>query len=702
MRLPDGAAVGHLLGALAYAGFFLYYVVFASRSGLLDGRARLLLAAVGCTAAWSAAVVLERDGEVAFAAASAYLLDLLRYGLWYAFVLATVRPAASTQRAGRRWDASAWWAVALLAFNVAVGVSVALGRELPIDPSRLTLAGALALAIYGLVLVEQLFRNQPDGARWNAKPVCLALVCIFGYDLYVYSDALMFARLDADALEARGAIHALAVPLLFVASRRHRAWLRKLQVSRSAAFYSAALLLAGGYLMFMAVVGYYVRFFGGSWGRALQFAVVFGALVVGVGLVLSATLRARLRVFLNKNFFSYRYDYRQEWLRFTEMLSSSGSPQEVGVLVVRGLANLIECPAGALWTRGLDGQAFVQSAQWNVPRCTDLEPVDTSFCRFMRERDWIIDLAEYRDSPRRYESLILPRWLLSDPHAWLVVPLVVGDDMTGFALLNKPLTPIELNWEVRDLLKTASRQAAGFLARMHATEALLEARKFDAFNRMSAFVVHDLKNIVTQLSLMLKNAERHRDNPEFQQDMLLTVESSLEKMRQMMVQLREGQKPTGLTSGVDLEKLLRALVASARLRGRTVELEVAHPVSTRGHEERVSRVLGHVVQNALDATPAEGRVWVTLSQSAGRAMVQVGDTGVGMTREFIQTRLFKPFSTTKQAGMGIGSYESFHYIKELGGQIEVDSEVGRGTTVTVLLPLFDTRKQSDLQMTGES
>jgi signal transduction histidine kinase len=152
---------------------------------------------------------------------------------------------------------------------------------------------------------------------------------------------------------------------------------------------------------------------------------------------------------------------------------------------------------------------------------------------------------------------------------------------------------------------------------------------------------------------------------------------------------------------VDLVKLLQDQVASARLRGRSVELEVVDRVSTRGHEERVARVLGHVVQNALDATPAEGRVWITLRQSAGRAMVQVGDTGAGMTPEFIQTQLFKPFSTTKQSGMGIGSYESFHYIKELGGQIDVDSVLGQGTVMTILLPFFDTRKQSDLQMTGE-
>ena len=140
-------------------------------------------------------------------------------------------------------------------------------------------------------------------------------------------------------------------------------------------------------------------------------------------------------------------------------------------------------------------------------------------------------------------DLALPPWLTSAPQFWLAIPLLVGDELSGFVALGPARTPVDVNWEVTDLLKTASRQAAGFLAQMLTTEALLEARKFDAFNKMSAFVVHDLKNIVAQLSLMLSNAKRLHANPEFQQDMMATVENSLEKMRQLMLQLREGDAP---------------------------------------------------------------------------------------------------------------------------------------------------------------
>jgi putative PEP-CTERM system histidine kinase len=285
---------------------------------------------------------------------------------------------------------------------------------------------------------------------------------------------------------------------------------------------------------------------------------------------------------------------------------------------------------------------------------------------------------------------VLPAWLAQGPGThWLVVPLSVHDELLGFVVLARPRAPLPMNWETRDLVKTASRQAAGFLAQMHATEALLELRKFEAFNRMSAFVVHDLKNIVTQLSLMLKNAERLHANPEFQQDMLLTVQSSLEKMRRLMLQLREGATPPGSSAGVELAPLLQRLQDMARGRGRELQLRQQAPLATRGHEDRLERVLGHLVHNALDATAQGGDVWVATRRQAGQVVVEVGDTGVGMTDEFIQSRLFRPFSTTKESGMGIGTHESLQYVRELGGQIDVRSRPGEGTLMTVLLPLFD-------------
>jgi putative PEP-CTERM system histidine kinase len=695
----DVADFGYALAALSHGGFAVYLGLSQGLKRADAASARAFIAALASTSCWATLAAVADNTQVHGLHSLAALFDLLRYGAWFVFLMTLLRqnPDSPLAAQGRllRWGsgASVFTGVLLLGLHALQGQTEAV-------PSRLQLALALALPVFGLLMVEQLFRNLGEATRWNAKPVCLGLCCVFAFDIYLYAEALLFSHFDADAYSVRGAAHAMAIPLLFVAARRSSNWIVKLQVSRTAAFYSATLILAGAYLLFMAAIGYYVRYFGGDWGRALQLGMLVAGLAFLGMLVFSGSLRSWLRVFVGKHFFSYRYDYREEWLRFTAMLASKRSPQEMGEQIVRGLARMVESPAGSLWTHNGSEGEFSQSATWNSPRLTEAEPADSALCAFLQGQGWVVDLDEFRTSPRRYGKLALPTWLLGIPNGWLVVPLLAGDGLQGFVLLARPLTAISINWEVLDLIKTAGRQAAGYLAQMQATEALLEARKFEAFNRMSAFVVHDLKNIVAQLSLMLKNAERLHDNREFQQDMLLTVESSLEKMRRLMLQLRDGATPPGGGGGVDLVPIVRRLVATVAAQGRTLEIAELERLATRGHDDRLERVLGHLVQNALDATSRNDRVWIQVHRYSGQVQVQVGDTGAGMSEEFVRDKLFRPFNTTKHSGMGIGTYESAQYIRELGGSMQVESQTGTGTIITVRLPLFETHRGSDLMPLG--
>ena len=688
------AVAGHALCAFVHLIFlaFLAWTGRMPRGSPLSSA--LFVGALLATAVWGAAQAIGRAGPEPTAFAVAAMLDLLRYALWLAF-LHTLIGAMREGDSPRAPGVLRWIIFTALAMALALqGTRIALGAiEQP--ATRPVLLVLLALPLLGLLLLEQLFRNLGEDPRWFAKPVCIGLAIVFAFDIYMGSQALLFGQADADTIGARGPVHMLAVPFLLVAARRRADWIARLQVSRSAVFHSATLVLAGLYLLFVSSLGYYVRFFGGTWGRGLQLSLLFAALALLFAFAVSGSLRSWLRVFVGKHFFSYRFDYREEWLRFTAMLSTRGSPHEIGRLVVRGLADMVECPGGSLWTRADPDGPFRQTARWNVPTLESHEPVDGSLGAFLRRTGWVIDVDQMRAAPRLYEGLVLPPWLVA-AQPWLVVPLLAGDDLLGFVLLTHPRTRVDVNWEVLDLLKTASRQAAGHLAQMQATEALLEARKFDAFNRMSAFVVHDLKNIVTQLSLMLKNAERLRDNREFQQDMLMTVESSLAKMRRLMLQLREGSPAAGVSVGVELGPLVQRLQGLAKARGRTIEVREMERLATRGHEDRLERVLGHLVQNALDSTSQDGAVWMSVQRESGQVRIEVGDNGEGMTEEFVQTRLFKPFSSTKASGMGVGTFESAQYVRELGGSIEVESRVGEGTTLTVRLPLFEVQHDSDL------
>jgi putative PEP-CTERM system histidine kinase len=439
------------------------------------------------------------------------------------------------------------------------------------------------------------------------------------------------------------------------------------------------------FLLAIAAAGYYVRFFGGDWGRALQIELLFAALLLAAVAVSSGRVRSKIQVFVSKHFFSYRYDYRAEWLRFTRNLSGESSVPRVQEQCIKALADLVDSPGGALWLKADNGD-FRPASRLNVAAIDATEPADGSLAGFLQRTGWVVDLAEYAEDPAHYEGLVLPGWLASMPAAWLAVPLPLAAELVGFVLLTKPRTALDVNWEVRDLLKTASRQAASYLGQIRASEALLEARKFDAFNRMSAFVVHDLKNLVAQLTLMLKNSERHAGNPEFQRDMLSTVEHVVGRMNALMLQLRAGTTPVENARPVDLGSVVQRICAAKSASGSRLDVALDPDVSAIGHEDRLDHVIGHLIQNALDATAAHGRVSVHLRRTGGFAELEIVDTGVGMSAEFMRERLFKPFETTKSGGMGIGVYESSQYVAGLGGQILIDSTVGTGTRVRVLLP----------------
>ncbi len=552
------------------------------------------------------------------------------------------------------------------------------------DSVRLGYALSLGLAVFGLVCVEQLLRNTPPELRWGVKPLCVGLGGVFAFDLFLYADGVLFGRLDPAVWSAHGAVQACVIPFVAVSTVRNREWTVDIAVTRQVVFHTTALLGSGVYLLGVAAVGYYIRYFGGTWGAAVQVALLFAALLVLGTLVTSGTFRSKLRVFVTKNFFSYRYDYREEWLRFTNLLAAADAQGGIHERAVRALADLVESPGGALWLRR--ERAFRQVARWNAPEIVEAEPPGGALAAFLARTGWVVDLGEQRRRGPRAVDVEVPRWLEGWSDAWLVVPLVVGEELVGFAVLANPRVAVDLDWEVLDLLKTAGRQAASYLGQIEASAALLESEKFAAFNRMSAFVVHDLKNLVAQLSLLLKNAERHSDNPEFQRDMLATVRHVVERMNGLLLQLRLGTDPVENAGPVDVAAVVRR-VGQAKAAARAgLSVEAASPVFGLGHEDRLEHVVGHLVQNAIDATRAEGRVAVRVADDGRHAVVEVEDDGEGMTREFVQTRLFRPFQTTKREGMGIGTYESYQYVTALGGTIGVDSAPGRGTTVRLLLP----------------
>lgn len=613
------------------------------------------------------------------------------------------------QSSGIAWSVGGWhWRRTFLGAVAIALVLITIGPFLPAPPVnepgvhyQLVLFLWLALALTGMVLIEQLYRNATQSARWSIKFLCLGLGALFAYDFFMYAEALLFRDLDVDLWLARGLINALVTPFLGVAIARNNNWPVNLQISRQVAFHTVTITGAGLYLLGMAAVGYAIRFWGGSWGEVLQMGFLGAAVALLIIVLFSDQVRANIRVFLSKHFFAYRYDYREEWLKFTQALANLSDNVAEGI--IRIMAPLVTSNAGMLWASD-NSQPMHLLARWELPP----PPAGSSLGQlpdWLRQKDWVIDLDEWRRAPALYEQLELPEWLQKDTTLWLIVPLIFRDQLQAVLILKRSSIKTSLNWEDRDLLKTAGRQAATHLAQYLASEALVEARQFDAFNRLSAYVVHDLKNILAQQSLIVSNAAKHRDNPAFIADMISTVENSVARMRRLMEQMRSGSRSAPINR-VSLPTLLREVVA-ARASSKPIpqaefqfedkfhdsELTTSSTLPAKrclveADRDRLATVFNHLIQNAQEATSDQGRVCVRMDCSDGMVTVAIEDTGIGMTAEFIRDRLFRPFESTKGlTGMGIGVFESREYIRQLGGDISVDSTSGEGTIFYVTLPL---------------
>ncbi len=585
------------------------------------GKPAMLLAMAGATSAAAAGAVLFAVLPSLQTWWIAWGLDLLRSAAILGFLLAFLGvrdKSKGAQRGGRGWAFLASIGLVLLLVQLLLGVKPPGVPDLEVAAHKLGFASQLGLAVFGLVLVEQCYRRTPAGGpRWQVRPLLLGIAGVLAFDLVLYTDALLFRVLEPDLWSARGIAQAVTVPLMLVTLQRTRDWSFELSISRGVMTGSTALLAAGAYLVLMSGAGLLLRYFGGSWGRALESALVFAALLLLVAVGLSGTFRAKLRVLVAKNFFTYRYDYREEWLRFTNTLGS-GTAAEPWYACVRALGDLVESPGGALWLR--DADSYRQVIRSGLPD----DPA-----RLAGERPTAGVPSAHRlgarnqrchvHSPSKYESLSLPTSIAAVRDAWLIVPLRTADQLVGFVVLSEPRVKIDLDWEVLDLLKTAGRQAGSYLAYAQATEALLEARKFDAFHRMSTFVVHDLKNLIAQLQLLLSNVERHRNNPDFQRDMLKTIEHVVGRMHQLTLQLRPEGSGRDRPQPVDVGAVVRRVQAH-RTGGRSgLTVEAAEGILAWAHEDLLERVVAHLVQNAFDASGPDPQVAVRV-RSAGEGV----------------------------------------------------------------------------------
>lgn len=548
----------------------------------------------------------------------------------------------------------------------------------------------LLVAIGGLVLVHNLYGAAAPQARLVLRWPALALTVLWGFDLNYYLIAALSGDSPLVLAGLRGLVALAAAGLVAFGARRGSEQLR-FRASHAVAFQSLSLLLIGGYLVAMVAIAQWIAFAGGDLAGQLQAGFVALAALAALAFLPSRRLRGWLRVTLAKHLFTHRFDYRAEWLRFTRTVGQSGSEAlPLEERAIRALADITESPAGLLLARGDEG-GLELVACWQWPTAdVPVEAMSAATVRTFEDTSFVADLDALRaDQNQAPDAPAIPAWLLSDPRAWAMVPLLHFDRLVGMVVLARPAYARRLDWEDFDLLRVAGRQLASYLAENTGQQALAEAARFDDFHRRIAFVMHDIKNLASQLSLLTRNAELHAENPDFRADMLVTLRNSADKLNTLLNRLsRYGPTAVDRLVPIRADEVARSVVEQFRDR-HPVSLVEAERCEVLAERESLEQVLLHLIQNAVDASTPQSPVFVRVDTDGLAGLIEVTDGGAGMSADFIRTRLFRPFISTKPGGFGIGAYEARELVRAMRGRLDVESREDTGSRFTIRLPLAE-------------
>ena len=674
--------IGYAAAALAFALLtILAATIWRAR---YDGPA--LLFATVSTTVWCS-LLAHASATGLFSPLSAFAAELVVDIAWLNFVGSLFRGAL----VGRSFLVFRYGGVAVAFAVLVTGIVVHLNPAvLALNLSSVLVAGSILTAISGLALLEQVLRNGRVSQRRDLRYLVLGLASLFLVDLLLYSDAILGGHINALFWDIRGYIVTMSAVLAGRALALRDRTAPGVFVSRRVVFHTATIVFAGIFLAVVAVAAQLVRYFDQQLGEAAQVVMFSAAAILFILFILSDRYRNKLRVFVATHFFEAKYDYRAEWRQLISTLTSTDRDLPLAKRAIRAMLNIVASHSGVLWVTSEDSAAYVAVSSWNQPVPDVRLEADSALVAFIQRTLWVIDLNDLRAGRGGYEGLDaedIPEGL---DGLWALVPLIHNERVCGIVGMAPSETVESLNFEDHDLLKMAGRQVASFLEQERATARLAETMQFEAFSRLTAYLMHDLKNTMAQQMLIVDNAEKHKRNPDFVDDVIDTVRASAERIRNVVNQLQQGTKG-GRRDRIDVGRVV--LIATSRCADRSpapgASLCDARAIVV-GDEHRLLMALTHAISNAQDATPADGKVDVTMRIDGKDCVIDIADTGAGMDAEFVRDRLFRPFDSTKGAqGMGIGAHQIRETIREMGGSVSVDSAPGEGTTLKLRIPLAD-------------
>ncbi len=548
--------------------------------------------------------------------------------------------------------------------------------------------GIMVSFILSLMNIEVTFTATTGLDRYRMKFETFGLISILAVLVFYYSQGLLFRTINMNLVPIRSSVFIISA-LLIGYSRVFRGNGVPVSVSRKVLYRSVTLLVVGFYLIVLGIIGEGMRYF--AFGRDVTIFFAFAGGIAMLTLLFSESMRRKAKVYISKHFYTHKHDYREEWIKLTSRLASCETLFDVRESVLTAYRESFGLKGASLYLLSPGQERYFLAAGQDMPeRPTEINLSEGLYSYFVK-RARVLNLrdGEYRLSPSEENAFL-------QAGATIAVPLISNGEIVGLIMLGEQIVFEELNYDDYDMMKVLARQAAQAIANFRLSEELMEARAMAAVARISSFVIHDLKNLTTGLSLLVDNAQEHMGNPDFQQDLITTVRNTLSKMKNLMQRLKSIPEKITLESRVeDIGFLSREMVEGfTKSRPGTRILYEGLPVSARIDREEIGKVIVNLVQNALEAGNEQTIVTVETHKENGKACVRVTDTGNGMTEDFMKNYLFKPFRTTKEKGLGIGLYQCKQIVEAHGGKLEASSTLGKGSVFSIFLPVADDQKDS--------
>lgn len=551
----------------------------------------------------------------------------------------------------------------------------------------------LLIMVFSLAQMENTLRSSSGAKRWQIKYVIFSTGAILAFFIYLASQKLLISTINVLNIPLTSSVIIISTTIMALFIIKNRLFDTDIFISRYIIYNSVTIMVAGIYLILVGIISYGIRYLNIPFPYFLITLFVFVSVLALVIILFTSTLRRRVQLLINRHFYKHKYEFRDKWMETTERLSSKMTIEEIQSTLIDMISETMGAKTLHLYLYDTISGSYSTASSGLAPEFKKIKKSHILITHIKTYTQPFL-LKELKDRITKPQQSAALDALIGATGAVLCAPLSANQDIIGFILQGEDQSGEPYRQDDFEILKAMTTQAAVQIKNIKLTKELMDEKEMETFHRMSTFIMHDLKNLTNSLFLLNQNAKINIGNPEFQQDAIKTIENTITRMKGLIERLLPASGDIEIKKEqVDMKSLVGSAIKKIPLIENknviiiTTDMEhIAVPLLNID-TDAMEMVFLNLLTNAYESIKEKGKITVSAFINEDSVELKISDNGVGMSKEFIETSLFKPFKTTKKQGFGIGLFQCKSIIEAHGGNIDIESEEGKGTIFTVRLPI---------------